>query len=102
MVKASVLGLNCAVMPVTSPILTPLNRTGEPTARPFTDPEKYITYFGRFDRNLPEPKIAMPATARATAPTTKAPMIVLLAGLAMIVLPLTPALSSQIYASLIF
>src|SRR5215469_1978239 len=68
---------------VTCPIFTPRNSTGEPIDSPVIEPEKYITQVNRFWKNLPEPKTVMPSTASATAPTTKAPIIVLFGCLAM-------------------
>src|SRR5262249_50359592 len=68
---------------VTCPTLTPLNSTGEPTDSPVIEPEKNITNVSRFWKNLPDPKIVMPAAASATAPTTNVPISVFLAWLAM-------------------
>src|SRR5262249_2589773 len=83
MVTVTVVGSSTAAIFVTSPIWTPLNLTGEPTDSPVIEPEKYITFVNRFSKNLPDPKTTTPVTASATAPTTKAPMSVLLGCLAM-------------------
>src|SRR6266849_1593102 len=83
MAMLRVSGSNTAAIFVTSPTLTPLNSTGEPTDSPVIEPEKYITNVGRFWKNLRDPKTAMPATVSATAPTTNAPISVFLACLAM-------------------
>src|SRR5262249_42589419 len=83
MVMLRVLGSNTAEIFVTCPTLTPLNSTGEPTDSPVIEPEKNITNVSRFWKNLPDPKIVMPAAASATAPTTNVPISVFLAWLAM-------------------
>src|SRR6266568_331822 len=82
MVMLRSLGSNTAEILVTSPILTPLNSTGEPTESPVIDPEKNITKVCRFWKNLPDPRTVTATTASATAPTTKPPISVLLACLA--------------------
>src|SRR5215813_10983372 len=83
MVMLRVLGSNTAEIFVTSPTLTPLNSTGEPTDSPVIEAEKNITNVSRFWKNLPDPKTVMPVAASATAPTTKAPISVFFAWLAM-------------------
>src|SRR6267142_6124273 len=82
MVMLRAFGSNTAAIFVTSPTLTPLNSTGEPTDSPVIEPEKYITNVGRFWKNLRDPNTVMPAAASATAPTTNAPISVFLACLA--------------------
>src|SRR5262245_5441330 len=82
MVMLKAFGSNTAAIFVTCPTLTPLNSTGEPTDSPVIEPEKYITNVNRFWKNLPDPKTVMAAATRTTAPTTKAPMSVFLACLA--------------------
>src|SRR6185369_1494186 len=79
----TVFGSNTAAILVTSPTFTPLNSTGEPTERPVIDPEKNMTSVGRCWKSRPDPKTVSATTASATAPTTKPPMTVLLACLAM-------------------
>src|SRR3954467_2126057 len=71
-------GSNTAAIFVTSPTLTPLNSTGEPTDSPVIEPEKNITKVNRFWKNLRDPKTTTATTASATAPTTKAPITVFL------------------------
>src|SRR6267142_3917726 len=83
MVMLRVFGSNTAAIFVTCPTLTPRNSTGEPTDSPVIEPEKNITNVSRFWKNLPDPKTVMPAAASATAPITKAPIIVFFAWLAM-------------------
>src|SRR5512139_2158855 len=60
-------------MLVTVPMSTPLNFTGAPMLRPFTDPGKYMTPWIDRRKNLPEPNTSTPSTARAMAPSTNAP-----------------------------
>src|SRR5215475_15203284 len=82
MVMVMVFGSSTAAIFVTSPTWTPLNLTGEPTDSPVIEPEKYMTFVNRFWKNFPDPKTTTPTVASATAPTTKAPMSVLLGCLA--------------------
>src|SRR5262249_20371400 len=67
----------------TVPTGIPLNFTGAPTLSPFTSPLKNRTAGYRWRKKRPEPKIPTAATPRITAPTTKAPMTVVLARLLM-------------------
>src|SRR5262245_50041343 len=78
-------------MLVTPPISTPLNLTGEPTERPSTEPEKYMTNGVVSAKSRPEPKTTIPPTASAIAPTTNAPIAIGLAFLPMRT-PLLPRL----------
>src|SRR6516164_2305675 len=83
MVMVMVWGWSTTAIFVTSPTLTPLNMTGAPIDSPVIEPEKYMTFVNRFSKNLPDPKTTTAIAASATAPTTKAPISVLLGCLAM-------------------
>ena len=74
-------------MRVTVPILTPRISTGAPTSSPPTDPSKNMTKGSSFLKICRPPRVTSPATARAIAPTTKAPMAV---GLARALTPWLP------------
>src|SRR5262249_48147467 len=67
----------------TVPTGIPLNFTGAPTLSPLTSPLKNRTAGYTWRKKRPEPKIPTAATPRITAPTTNAPMMVVLARLLM-------------------
>src|SRR5262249_4319455 len=67
----------------TAPTWMPLNFTGAPTLSPLTSPLKNRTAGYTWRKKRPEPKIPTAATPRITAPTTNAPMMVVLARLLM-------------------
>jgi len=69
---------------VTEPTRTPLKATGAPRFKPCTEPSKNNTNLLVSLKNRPLPKVMMAAAARTIAPTTKAPIAVVLAFLLMI------------------
>ena len=75
-------------MLVTDPTGTPWNSTGEPTVNPLMGSSKYKTYLLVFLKNLPEPNTTRLAAIMITARTTKPPIIILFACLAICVHPI--------------
>src|SRR5262245_64560206 len=67
----------------TAPTWMPLNFTGAPTLSPLTSPLKNRTAGYSWRKKRPEPKIPTAPTPRITAPTTNAPIRVVLARLLM-------------------